>query len=100
MAQDKIILVVSVSIFRDDEVLIIRENKPTAIDKWNFPSGHIEYGEDIHHSACRKVKEETGFDVKLNSTTGIYSFISSIKHQVILFHFTGEVTAGSLKSDG
>jgi ADP-ribose pyrophosphatase YjhB (NUDIX family) len=51
MAQDRIVLVVSVSIFRDDKVLIIRENKPTAIDKWNFPSGHIEYGEDILHSA-------------------------------------------------
>jgi 8-oxo-dGTP diphosphatase len=96
MAQDKIVLVVSVSIFRDDEVLIIRENKPTAIDKWNFPSGHIEYGEDILYSACREVKEETGFDVKLNSTTGVYNFISSTNHQVILFHFIGEITGGSL----
>ncbi|SIR99899.1 hypothetical protein SAMN05878482_108201 [Peribacillus simplex] len=33
MAHNGIVLVVSVSIFRDDEVLIIRENKPTAIDK-------------------------------------------------------------------
>jgi 8-oxo-dGTP diphosphatase len=96
MAQDRIVLVVSVSILRDDEVLIIRENKPTAIDKWNFPSGHIEYGENILHSACREVKEETGFDVKLNSTTGVYNFISSTNHQVILFHFTGEITGGSL----
>ncbi|WP_249596788.1 NUDIX hydrolase [Peribacillus frigoritolerans] len=96
MAHNGIVLVVSVSIFRDDEVLMIRENKPTAIDKWNFPSGRIEYGEDILYSARREVKEETGFDVKLNGTTGVYNFISSTNNQVILFHFTGEVNGGSL----
>jgi 8-oxo-dGTP diphosphatase len=96
MDQNSIVLVVSVSILNDEEVLIIKENKPTAFDKWNFPSGRIEYGEDILNAARREVKEETGFDVKLNNTTGIYNFISSTNDQVILFHFTGEVTGGSL----
>lgn len=96
MDQNGIVLVVSVSIFRDDEVLMIRENKPTAIETWNFPSGRIENGEDILYSARREVKEETGFDVKLNGTTGVYNFVSSTNNQVILFHFTGEVTGGLL----
>lgn len=43
MDQNSIVLVVSVSILNDEEVLIIKENKPTAFDKWNFPSGRIEY---------------------------------------------------------
>jgi 8-oxo-dGTP diphosphatase len=47
MLQNEFVLVVSVSVTRNDEVLIIRENKPTAMNKWNFPSGRIEYGEDI-----------------------------------------------------
>ncbi|MBS4192601.1 NUDIX hydrolase [Bacillus sp. FJAT-49705] len=96
MTQNGIVLVASVSIFKDNEVLIIKENKPTAIDKWNFPSGRIKNGEDILYTACREVKEETGLDVKLNSTTGVYNFISSTNDQVILFHFTGEITGGSL----
>ncbi|MGX5574281.1 NUDIX hydrolase [Bacillus toyonensis] len=96
MTQNGIVLVVSISVFKDDKVLIIKENKPTAIEKWNFPSGRIEYGEDIFHSACREVKEETGFDVKLNSTTGVYNFISSTNTQVILSHFNAEVIGGSL----
>jgi len=96
MSQDGIVLVVSVSIINEDEVLIIKENKPTALDKWNFPSGRIEYGEDILYSAMREVKEETGLDVKLNGTTGVYNFISSTNNQVILFHFIGEVTGGSI----
>jgi 8-oxo-dGTP diphosphatase len=97
MTQNEIVLVVSVSIVRDDEILIIKENKPSVNNKWNFPSGHIESGEDILHAARREVKEETGFDVILTSTTGIYNFTSSTNNQVILFHFTGEITGGSLK---
>lgn len=96
MSQDGIVLVASVSIFDNDKILIIKENKPTAVDKWNFPSGHIEYGEDILYSARREVKEETGLDVKLIGTTGVYNFISNTNNQVILFHFIGEVTGGTL----
>ncbi|MCY9270121.1 NUDIX hydrolase, partial [Bacillus licheniformis] len=65
-------------------------------NKWNFLGGRIEYGEDILYSARREVKEETGFDVNLIATTGVYNFISSTNNQVILFHFIGEVTGGSL----
>jgi 8-oxo-dGTP pyrophosphatase MutT (NUDIX family) len=97
MTQNGIVLVVSVSIIKDNEVLIIKENKPSAIHKWNFPSGRIEHEEDILNAACREVKEETGFEAKLTGTTGVYNFISSSKNQVILFHFTGEITGGSLK---
>ena len=96
MSQEGIVLVTSVSIFKDDKVLMIKENKPTAVDKWNFPGGRIEYGEHILYSAKREVKEETGLEVKLTGTTGIYNFISSTNNQVILFHFIGEVTGGFL----
>lgn len=97
MSQKGIVLVASVSIISKDEVLIIKESKPTAIDKWNFPSGRIEYGEDILESAQREVKEETGLEVRLISSTGVYNFVSSTNDQVILFHFIGEVTGGSLQ---
>jgi len=96
MTQNGIVLVVSVSIIKNNEVLMIQENKPSAMDKWNFPSGRIEQGEDILTAACREVKEETGYDVKLSKTTGVYNFISDTNHQVILFHFVGEIIGGSL----
>ncbi|CAM3540862.1 hypothetical protein GCM10009865_07690 [Aeromicrobium ponti] len=97
MTQNGIVLVASVTILRDRKVLMIKENKPTALNKWNFPSGRIERGEDILTAACREAKEETGFEVKLTQSTGLYRFISSTNHQVILFHFTGEIIGGSLK---
>ena len=56
----------------------------------------MEFGEDILNLTRREVEEEIGFDVKLTSTSGIYTFFSSTNNQVILFHFTGEVIGGSL----
>ncbi|MBT2687223.1 NUDIX domain-containing protein [Bacillus sp. ISL-47] len=97
MTQNGIVLVASVAILMDSKVLMIKENKPLALNKWNFPSGRIERGEDILTAACREVKEETGFEVKLTQSTGVYHFISSTNHQVILFHFIAEIIGGSLK---
>lgn len=94
--QKRIVLVVSVSIIQDNNILMVREGKLSAKDQWNFPSGHIEYGEDILVAACRECKEETGLDVKLTSTTGVYNFESNTNDQVILFHFKGEAVGGLL----
>ncbi|MBM7836926.1 8-oxo-dGTP pyrophosphatase MutT (NUDIX family) [Alkalihalobacillus xiaoxiensis] len=96
MKQDSIVLVASVTVMRDDSVLLIKENKPTARNKWNFPSGRIERGEEIFQAALREVKEETGLAVKLMSTTGVYQFQSNTNDQVILFHFMAEVVGGEL----
>ena len=97
MSRNGIVLVASVSIVSEDKVLIIKERQPTTSAKWNFPSGRIEYGEDILNAAMREVKEETGLETKLVGSTGVYNFISSTNNQVILFHIVGEVAGGSLK---
>ncbi|AVV57519.1 NUDIX hydrolase [Paenibacillus glucanolyticus] len=91
MTKKGIVLVVSITLFQEDQVLIIQENKPVVQDKWSFPGGRIEPGEDIVEAAIREAKEETGYDVKLTSTTGVYHFLSSLNHYVVMFHFTGEV---------
>ncbi|KON90296.1 DNA mismatch repair protein MutT [Sporosarcina globispora] len=96
MTQNEIVLVVSTSIIQEGKVLMIKENKATVKNKWNFPSGRVEKGEDILEAACREVKEETGLDVNLTHTTGIYNFISSTDHQVILFHFIAQISGGFL----
>ncbi|SFC40438.1 ADP-ribose pyrophosphatase YjhB, NUDIX family [Bacillus sp. OV322] len=98
MTQNNIVLVVSTSIINNNnDVLLIKENRLSEKNKWNFPSGHIEQGEDILLAACREAKEETGYDIRLTHTTGVYNFISRTNHQVILLHFVGAITGGSLK---
>lgn len=90
-----IVLVVSVSLLQGDQVLLIQENKTHVRDTWNFPSGRIEPGEAILDAARREVKEETGYEIELTGTTGVYQFLSSLNHHVIMFHFTGQVVGGT-----
>lgn len=99
MGQHGIVFVVSVSIVNKGKVLIVKENKAAVRNTWNYPSGRVEYGEDIMDAARREVREETGYDVELTATTGIYNFISSLQRQVVLFHFIGEIIGGSLQLD-
>ncbi len=94
MSQNDIVLVVSVSVMKDNKVLLIKENKPSAHNKWNFPSGR---NEDILEAAKREVREETGLEVELLNTTGVYNFVSETNHQVNLFHFIGDITGGKVK---
>ena len=96
MEENRTIIIVSVSIVNNGKVLIIKENRKNIINKWNFPSGHLENGEHPFITAKREVKEETGLDVYLTGTTGVYNFFSSKGDYIILFHFTGEICGGSL----
>lgn len=89
------IAVVNVTLIQGDQVFLIQENKPGVRGKWNFPGGRIEAGEDIADAAWREVKEETGYSVRLTSTTGVYPFISDTGSRIVLFHFNGMVTGGS-----
>lgn len=97
MTENGIVLVVSVTLVQEDQVFIIQENKPSVRDTWNFPGGRIEPGETMFEAAIREVKEETGYEVQLTGTTGVYQFISSLNYHVVMFHFTGIVTGGSIE---
>jgi ADP-ribose pyrophosphatase YjhB (NUDIX family) len=41
--------------------------------KWGLPGGSIEVGETFDQTAIREVKEESGYDVKVERLVGIYS---------------------------
>ncbi|MCI1774104.1 MAG: NUDIX hydrolase [Paenibacillus lautus] len=97
MTENGIVLVVSVTLVQGDQVFLIQENKPSVRDTWNFPGGRIEPGETMVEAAIREVKEETGYEVQLKGTTGVYPFLSSLNYHVVMFHFTGIVTGGSLE---
>lgn len=92
-----IVLVSSVSIMRDNKVLMIKEDRPYTVNKWNFPSGRTEKNEDIKVAAVREVQEETSLDVNLEYSTGVYNFMSDSNDQVILFHFIGSNKSGKIK---
>jgi len=52
---------VFVVVYNDkNEILLQQRNKEYLRGYWDFPSGHVEYGEDLRVSAVRELAEETG----------------------------------------
>ncbi len=91
---ENVVAIAGVTIVQDGRILMVQEGQMSARGLWNFPSGHVEPGEEILAAARRECREETGFDVHLESTTGVYSFRSVTGDRVLLFNFMGAVQGG------
>lgn len=61
-----------VAIVRDDEGRVLMIHK-TDNDRWALPGGGHEPGESIAETVVREVKEETGYDVEVETLTGTYT---------------------------
>lgn len=65
-----------------------------------FPGGFIRWREYPEEAALREVREETGIEVRLLDTIGIYATKSSnlFRLSTLTIVFAGEAVGGSLKS--
>lgn len=56
----------------DDEERILLQRRSDS-GNWALPGGMMDIGETFAQSVIREVKEETGFDVRIERIVGIYS---------------------------
>lgn len=61
-----------VAIVRDDQGRVLMIHKVDN-DKWALPGGGHDIGESITQTVVREVKEETGYDVEVETLTGTYT---------------------------
>ena len=61
-----------VAIVQDPQGRVLMIHK-TDNDKWALPGGGHEIGESIADTVVREVKEETGYDVEVETITGTYT---------------------------
>lgn len=57
------VLGVSVAIWRDGQVLLVRRGHAPFKDHWSLPGGRVEFGETLHEAARREIAEETGLAI-------------------------------------
>jgi len=55
---------VSVIIYKDNKILMLKRIGAHGSGTWSFPGGHLEFGEEIEDAVRREVREETGVEIK------------------------------------
>ena len=73
----------SVALMHQRKVLLVREGKPSMLDKWNLPGGHAERGEFVVPGAIRELLEETGVVAEPTGVLGLFSTSYSIRIVVL-----------------
>jgi ADP-ribose pyrophosphatase YjhB (NUDIX family) len=83
---------VGVVIWRDGRILLNRRAIDPGKGRWSFPSGYVDLGETTANAAIREVKEETGFEVRLDGLVGVYS---SETRPIVFIVYSGRVVGGA-----
>ncbi|VVB61310.1 ADP-ribose pyrophosphatase [uncultured archaeon] len=83
---------------KDGKILLVQEAKESARGLWNVPAGHFDPPERIIDGAFREIKEETGFDVKIDGLLGVYQYaVKNGERMTIRFQFKASIISGKLK---
>ncbi|MGI9611826.1 MAG: NUDIX hydrolase [Acidimicrobiales bacterium] len=91
----------------DERVLLARVSDGlTTAGLWVLPGGGIDWGEPPEDAAVREVHEETGLDVSITGSVGVYSMIwdRSLERPYGPVHalsiiYTAEVVGGTLTNE-
>jgi 8-oxo-dGTP diphosphatase len=78
---------VAVIVVKDFKVLLGKRMNSHGSGTWQFPGGHLEFGEPIEDCAKRELFEETGLTIR-NIRSGPYTndiFKTEQKHYITLF---------------
>ena len=90
-------IVVGVCIKNDNnEILMVQEAKDEIRGLYNIPAGKLDSNESIIEGAIRETKEETGYDVRLDSILCIQYLENK---NILKIIFNASIISGSINFD-
>ena len=78
---------VASTVFKDDQVLLVRRLNEPAKGRLGIPGGVVELGEKVSDAAVREVLEETGIIVEPVRVLTVFDSIVRDKEGKIKFHY-------------
>lgn len=82
------ITAVGVAVFKGDNVLLIKRNKPPKSFEWSIPGGAQDLGEKLKDTARREVSEEAGISIKNIRLIDAVDFIKKDESNAVEYHYS------------
>jgi 8-oxo-dGTP diphosphatase len=95
VAHDKFIIGVSGVILNEDQKILLLRHTYWPEGSWGLPSGYAEKGEKLEETLVREVKEETGYEIEVDS---LLKLVSGYQLRIEAT-YTGKLTGGELRLD-
>jgi len=79
-------------IFYKEKFLVLKrgETAPSNPNKWDFPGGDMDFGENAYDSIKREIKEESGLNINELEPYDVYSKINNINNFWVTIAYKGE----------
>ncbi len=92
---------VGATVFRNDQVLLIRRGNPPLYGDWSLPGGRVKEDEDLKKALRREVREECSIDIKVGDLITEFEYIERdeeerVKYHYVVFDFKARYVSGKL----
>lgn len=97
----QITVVIGVIVNEKQEIFFTKRNDPGSPyhEKWELPGGKIEHGERPTDTLTREIKEETGFEVKIEQLLPIETAMHAFDLQVIMIPYLCSIVSGEFSAE-
>jgi ADP-ribose pyrophosphatase YjhB (NUDIX family) len=89
----------AVCVEKDGKVLLVQRGIEPWKNAWYIPAGYLEVDEVPEECAAREALEETGFEVKVGSLLGIYTYEDDPRGNGIVLLYSGTIVGGSIQAN-
>ena len=104
ISENKKQLMVAIVLVRNNEGKFFLQKRldpliPEANEKWEFPGGRIEYGENPEETAIREFREEVGCEIKIKKLipliqSSVWARSDNKEQQAIIICYEAEIISG------
>jgi ADP-ribose pyrophosphatase YjhB (NUDIX family) len=92
---------VGATVFRNDQVLLIRRGNPPLYGEWSLPGGRVKEGEDLKTALRREIGEECSIDIEVGDLITEFEYIERdekdrVRYHYVVFDFRATYVSGNL----
>lgn len=95
---------VSVLVFKDHKILLVRRGREPRKGRWSLPGGVVELGETIRDAALREIREECHIEIEITKILDVLDRIfhdadGRVQYHYVLIALLARYKSGELHAD-